>query len=598
MGNLRRVPHLRAGATTFIPRAIQGLLAAAPLFAAQLPGERSAAGGWGEFPAFVWRLDGAGRPLDAGLARDFGGTNAGRREALGWAEDAGLDVYVDHAAGREPLHRDRGGSGAAACLFSARVQDQLRGELEATLAAHAGGEPLGYSLGDEVALTPGGWPEEACRCAECERALGGRLGPTTDATLAALARGDGTLLPAWLDRREADLARLGALARELRGSLAERRPSAAAGWMGLSGASPLADLTLEAALDCGDFLEVYPLAGARELAFSARGVGQRILSTVFVGQESAAGAAWLVAEHWLRGGDGLVLWSDRELAADSARQAALAAAVADARARGAHAAAPAGVALVHSQADLLRDWCECAAMSGDDWRSWTPGRYESDGRLPARRRAWLRLLEDAGGLPGALASDELPRAPGRWRCLVLVRPSCADEALVAALELWLRSGGRLVVDGPLCADPRWPAAPSPAELRRRLERAGDVASAPGELDDYCARRLGSAGERRAAALLRDFARSEYWGDDAAPWVLAGEAASWPWLQARAPAADGGTLLALLPNLATADERRRHARPLELELLPESGAGARWIWPPASARTVLLAAGEPALLELP
>ena len=98
--------------------------------------------------------------------------------------------------------------------------------------------------------------------------------------------------------------------------LRHRRPN----WGGtaLIGGTPVAfasNVAVERVLPFLDFVECYATADARELAFTLRTPGTEVWATVFPDPEQPNRAAFQAWMHWIRGGDGLVVWSARELAA-------------------------------------------------------------------------------------------------------------------------------------------------------------------------------------------------------------------------------------------------------------------------------------------
>ena len=111
-------------------------------------------------------------------------------------------------------------------------------------------------------------------------------------------------------------------------------------------------------------------------------------------------AAWQVWEHFLRGGDGLVLWSDRELSRDEGLRGWLADTVSEVRRvqreLGSWRPEPSGAAIVHSPDSIAVAWLEDALLDGPTWPNRLARYQREHGTRDRSLRAWLRLFEDVG----------------------------------------------------------------------------------------------------------------------------------------------------------------------------------------------------------
>ncbi len=577
--------------------------------------------GWDSFPVFVWRQDYRGRALPHELAQPFGGTNVDRGEAAPC--DPPLSFFVGHAPGRDDLHLRRTDSYLERfelwyatrdprllvrepCLLAEDTRARLFETLERSLGARDGNHGLGIALGDEVSLTPWGDPSDVCCCARCEAAWSAwsdergyaRRAPTTDAVRRSFADGDWSELGAWLARREFHQEGLTGLLEELAAATRTLAPGAPIGLLGMAGRSTFGGVAVERVLPFLDFVEVYPVDDAREL-FAALRTDERSLATVFPEAGGPDASAWLAWEHVLRGGDGLVLWSDRTLAADPALRARLAGAVVDLRAVrgrvGAFRPAVRGAAVVHSPASMALAWLRDALLDGPTWPRRLAGYQREHGTRERSLRAWLRLLEDAGALPGALPVDAIDaETVERFPLLVLAHVEVLSASHVEALERYLAAGGSVVVEGEVgLFDER--GEPQGVAVLERLARAGGerVRAAPERVSEYAElRRRPESGRAQALrATLRSWLAE---GASLAPFEV--EGGRLPWLTAceRRPT---GVVCMALPNATTPAERAGLAA-LEPRLRVPEGARIEWIHPPAAGSgTPSLAAGDALVFRL-
>lgn len=569
--------------------------------------------GWDDFPVFVWRETHAGKPLPEALAEPFGGVILMRGEDSGWARERGLAYLVWNVAGRDALHLDADEAWNARveqwirtrdpkllvrepCLNDPRTVEGLFTTLEATIAKHGEHPGLGFVLGDEVSLTPNGDPFDLCRCDFCEaqwkeyarkNGLPERA-PLTDEVRLALLEDDFSLLGSWLARRRFDQQSLLQVLEDL-ATRARGDHERSVGLLGLKGRSAFGGVDALEATRFFDFLEGYPVgdtlpalsypeipmvhAAARRLAPAQ----DASLATLFLEEESPEGAAWLAWESWMRGADGLVLWSDKALL-DEARRTRLAQAVRDIRAL--RARFPTSSRPVSSRVALLNDgdsiaasWMRECLLDGPTWPRRQQSASEASGARERRVRAWIRLADELGEpiRCTSLARIAAGSAPD-FQVLVLPQVLCLDAADVTRLEELLDRGKTLVVDGDLAWIDRdghpWKEDVL-ARLRRHAPEQVLVAPPQGE-------------------GLRAFAEPIL----AAPTLLYGlgpDASRGSWLSTRrvlpkrncllVPGSRSPSLLVLLPCARTSAERAL-LKPVALDPLgPEP---IEWLHPPRGA----------------
>jgi len=615
------------------------LLALAGLASAQAPAVARPA--WSELPVFVWRQAPREAGLDAAWMKSFGSTNLGRNEPADPLLDAGLGFYVDNAAGRNELHLDRDAQYQARaarwfetrdeallirqpCLSDPAVREELLATLARTLAP--GRElGLGISLGDEVSWTPYGSPDDSCLCANCrlewrgflarERAAGrSELHEDFDLALAstdrarlALLDGETGTIHAWLLRRAFTQSLLRSRLEELSQRARELRPGLPQGLLGMIGRTAFGGVELEAILPRLDFAECYRVSDARELLFTLRRPQQRVVQTLFFDPRSPATPVWYAWESWMRGVDAFVIWSNRELLAHADYAAALERCVARMRELPRFAPRPCGVALVNDPHSIAFGWLEDARLDGPTWPRRLQGWQEQRGSRELSLRAWLRLLEDCGAMPGALPLQQVDATtPSRFPLLVLNHLRVLDAAGWERLRAYLAAGGALALRGDLGSIDAFgrPSAQPWLEQLRELapERVFEFGPA---LDGYLEERMdgGAALRERVIEMLRR-CRAPL-----APFAVRSPLTRMPWLRTWIELEGGSYLCAALPNLSESHEREQrvtlqggvqHTRLFETraKLAPEPGFALQWLEPSdASGLELELRAGEPAVFRL-
>ncbi|HUR29459.1 MAG TPA: hypothetical protein VM509_14815 [Planctomycetota bacterium] len=598
---------------------------------------------WNDFPVIVWRQDRGEHVLDPRFARAFGAANLGRSEDAGPLAALGLAFYVDNAAGRDELHLDRDAAYQQRwnewyatradallvrrpCLSDPTVRERMRANLRRTLETHPASLSLGISLGDEVSWTPYGSPEDTCLCEHCQAAWRAFLArakergathlasdfalarASTDAARAGLEHGSAEAIHAWLLRREFTQSLVQDLLAALSSLAASARPEVPRGLLGMIGRSAFGGVAIARVLPNLGFAEAYRVSDARELLFTLRAPGQRVVQTIFFDERNPATPTWFAWESWLRGVDGFVIWSDRVLRAHPDYADALTRATSRIRAlreqEPRFEPRPRGVAVVSDEASVAYGWLVDAGLDGPTWPKRLQGWQEEHGSRERSLRAWLRLFEDCAAMPGSLPLERVGADSVReFPLLVSNHLRVLDARGAARLEEFLAAGGTLAVRGELGAIDALGERPDVPWLQRLREKHGaKIVELGPELDDYLAERIegGAALRERIAALL---ARARV---HVAPWGVSSERRM-PWLSTWTTLSDGSVLGATMPNLAEAAERDALAGPdakeprlaaLAARITPQPGFALEWLNPrEAVGATCRLPAGEAAVFRL-
>ncbi len=594
-----------------------------------------------DFPVIVYRQAYAGREAPESLVAPFGGVHVRGAEPCDWVVARGLDFYVEHSAGRDLLHLDVDEPREAKrrqdwigsredrflvrepCLSDPATIAKLESLLDATLAAHKSAFGLGFSLGDEVSLTAAGAPDDLCLSPSCRDAWkryvhaprsvrGPRLAEfedlahvSTDAALAALESGDRAPIGAWIARRDFEhglvLDDLFHLADRARTAV----PGAPIGLMGLSGETAFGNVPVERAMEFLDFVETYRTLDATELAFTLRSAKQRVYATVFPSLQAPDAWAWSATEHWLRGGDGLIVWCDRDLERAPKLAERLARAVATIRALRSrfpnYRPSPHGVALLHASNSIAFDWLCDAKPDGASWPNRRASWQAAHGTLETAERAWLELLEDCAVEPGVVPLSRVDAAlVVRFPVLVACELSVLDAGDVERLAGYLRAGGRLIVQGSFGAIETSGAPPPESALARLKSVAAErVIDGPDRIRAELASRDDALVDEVAGELA-------VYGVERAPWRFVGASAKRRWLSSFERESDGSWTCAALPKFRGlgresglgAESPRPALEAVELSLEAPHGYSIEWITPSeggASSRTIQ--AGDAAVFRL-
>jgi len=608
-----------------------GLRLAAGLLAPQL-------GETGGFEAYLWRSAPAPAPMQAALEA-VGGTLVLPGEPIVPLLERGLELLLFNAPGRDELHLERDRTGyrerwqrwydtradellvRVPCLSEPPTLALLERRLAAALEVEGVARLRGISLGDEVGLTPHGAPEDVCLCPHCQEAwrrfLAGQpdVSPqererfaalsdfSTDATRLALADGRTQALRPWLLRRRFHEALLRAVLERLAARARSLAPGVPVGLLGIQPQSAFGTPRQELLLDQLDFAEAYREIDARELLLTLRGPAQRALLTVFPSAQRLDLATWQIWEHWLRGGDGVVVWSDAALASSPAVLQSTARALREVGAVEAavpgFAPRPAGAAVVHDFESLCVSWLRDALLDGPTWPRRFASHQAATGSWETALTAWLALLADCGLQPGSLPLEQVGAAAReRFGLLVLSELCVLDPGDLERLTAFLGAGGTLLVWGPLGWVDAHGRSPKEDPFQRLQALAPErVVRVEGRLPDYPLER---ARRTLQARMWRETART--WlagaGVASAPWRVVGALEELPWLCAWSEGPDRGLICATLP--AWHDVQGQGSLPeLAVEIEPAAGWELRWIRPAIDSQlgTRLLAPGEAAVFRL-
>lgn len=608
-------------------------------------GEPAAQGvGWDGMPAIVWRVAHPGARIEPELVEAFGGVNVEGTASEPWGRELGLDFYVGHAPGRNDLHidsdrewyaelwqaywdtRDAGLLVRTPCLSERSTLEALAKKLDASLAARDGDRGLGVSLGDEVSLTPWGGPLDLCVSPACRAAFGEFLDghsrwsaaresadvppsyPTTDDTRLAWIEGDPRHVGAWLARRDFHHRVLHDGLRELAAHVRTHAPGTPVGLFGQSGRTAFGDVGVEEVLEFVDFLEVYRILDARELLYTLRRPDQRSMLTLFREEEAPHGAAWLAWEHWLRGGDGFVLWSDRDLETHRDYFESLRRTITDLRAlkRTLPDWRPrtAGIAVLHAPDSLALSWLRDALNDGPTWMRRFASYQNEHGTREVSLRALLRLFEDVGYLPGSLPIERISaETVERFPVLVANELILVDSQQRQRLRHYVAAGGRLITVGDFARydltgrvqDPAGVEFVGAPHSRRILPFAFEAQRYLEER--WSTPRPSGFVERTRERILDLVSKARRAGPE---WSIAGNAGSRSWLRAtQRDRREGHWLCAALPNAASTEERADLAE-LAIEIDAPEGVRIEWIHPqPADlqSRRVVLPAGDALVFRL-
>jgi hypothetical protein len=557
-----------------------------------------------EFPAILWRK--ASAPSD--LQRSFGSVCISRTDGVEELRAAGVDFLVFNAPGRDELHlererddweerrkrwlaeRDPSLCRREPCLADPATLERLRARLAESLAARDGEFGLGYSLGDEVGLTPGGIPEEVCTCEHCELAWAleharetapapPRLAEIrTDAVLRSVFDGELSAMGRWLERREFHQRQLVDLLEELAQQVhATARPT---GLLGISGQSAFGGVAVERVLPFLDFLECYRTGNARELALTLRRPEQKVYLTVFTqaGPHAATHAAW---EHWMHGGDGVFVWSEADLASKPEVAPALLATLETIRALPRFRPRPEGLAILHSGRSVAAGWLRDALLDGSTWPQRFQSWQEAHGTVETARTRWFDFARRAGAMPGALPIEALaPEHAARFPVLVASELCVLDPEDLDRLRAFRAAGGRICVDGAF----GWIRSTGEAlgdSARASLLESGTLLEPPEGLRNHVPGQC-ETDEQRAWFVRNGATRVPIETEPTA------SACDWTWTWSRV---GERTLVAALPREPERVERTLRLRPIE-------GRSVTWLHPTeCSGWTATIPAGSAAVFEL-
>jgi hypothetical protein len=437
------------------------------------------------FPAYLYRLDGERGAGDEAALAVCGGTQLPGEADAAWVASLGLRHFLWQAAGRDALHLDRDSAGWTValerwretrdrndlvrepCLADPATAAELEAKLERSLAPAARGGADFVALGDEIGLTPYGDPLDVCACEHCERHFQGWLeqagaryglapGDRRVGTDSLLSAADGALLGRWLATRAHGRALVAETVQRLAQRCAELRPGVPPAVLGLIGETAFGGVDLEALGTAVPVVEPYAVADAVErlATLRARGAGpRRLLATLFLDRPTSPDQ--LLAELRRLGSgpvDGIVVWSDRELATRPELLAALDAGLRELRAaRGATPGLdrdPRGVAWLASDDNLALAFLRDARSSRGSWWRRLAGWQEQRGTMERARREWFAAARARGEDPGAISLEQVDGDLWpRFTRLVAVDLRVVADAELAGLQRFVDRGGTVELRG-------------------------------------------------------------------------------------------------------------------------------------------------------
>jgi hypothetical protein len=590
------------------------------------------------FEAYLWRAEPAPEQAEAVLDA-VGGALVLPAASLEPLLARDLDLVLFNAPGRDELHLERDRPGyrerfqrwyetrsdellvREPCLSDPRTLARLDERLDQALAAPGIAGLRGLSLGDEVGWTAHGAPEDTCLCEACQRAwlrflaaqpdvdaeererFSTLAAHSTDATRLAVADGGTEALRPWLLRRRFCEAQVRATLQQLAARARRAAPGVPIGLLGIQPQSPFGTARQELLVGELDFAEAYRELDARELLLTLRGADFRALLTVFPSAQRPDLATWAIWEHWLAGGDGVVVWSDRQLAESPDLLETVTHALREVRAVQAaapeFAPRPTGAAVIHDFESICAGWLRDALLDGPTWPRRLATHQAATGTWETSLAAWLALLADCGVQPGSLSLENVSaQSAQRFGLLVLSEVCVLDEGDLERLAAYLAAGGSLLVSGDL----GWVDARGRKPQLQPLERLEALApervhEIQGRVAHYTlerARRTPRARDWRAA-IRSALAEAKV---ETAPWRVAGAIEDLPWLCTWSDAPDGSRTCATLPNWDGIAGQGAFVE-LALEIEAQDGLEVEWIRPPVDPElgVRLLAPGEAAVFRL-
>jgi hypothetical protein len=468
-------------------------------------GQGARGDGWKGFPILVW-FDGGPPPGPksfAVLARNgLGGCNVEGSDDSAAARAAGIDFYVDHAAGKGDLFlRPKAFDADRAklkesladfrparpnCFNDPAVMERLKKKVADSVKRHAGHAPLGWVLDDEISITRGVNPMDYCFGEECLAGLREVL-RRDYGTVAKLNAAWGTK---WRDFA-AVVPPTTEEARRANDSLPIERASFAGwsdhrGFMRASFAKAVGEL-VEWARRCGargpigftggqfpsafggfegdelvrgcTLVEAYEAGVAPELARAQLPPGGKLISTLFVPDDDRKRASWSPFEllrRAARGDDGAVIWSSGAIFGpagdelnDAGRALAAAAAAADRLKQLLEGATPfaAAVALYENAASARGAWMLDSWGDGATWPNRLTSHEATHSSSATSRERWAAALSAASIPFRFVGPRELEAgAPAGVRCVVLHEAVALSDAEIGALERFASEGGLLLSD--------------------------------------------------------------------------------------------------------------------------------------------------------
>jgi len=450
---------------------------------------------WDRWVLMPWRYD-WGREYDRSLALELKGVGYNGAfcdygpETAAINEQAGLLWYLDHAAGKgdlflRPQQATRealASSVRPVCLADSSVRARLFDRLSTTVSA-ARDFPgrIGYALDDEVSWSsftnPCRWDNDPRSLTEFHNWLVERYG-TREAVMEQWGSGGERFwdrlatpdafqdlydrpwsrwnLSPWADALSFMDSQLG----NLIGELVERAnavdPETPCGIVGGQAPAPYGGYDYAKLMRKVQFLEVYDLGAAAELARSLNPVQAAPLVKTAFGSPLDPKNIWFYWHHLIHGDRGLISWAEswfhpEGVPADEvfglgpviqelARVSEL-----FQGARWRHD----GIAIYYSHPSIQASWFIDCQPHGKTW-------INRSGSLDARLAssagtlwAWTKLLEDAGlQYDFHSYADLLERGldPREYRLLILARTLALSDQEAAAMARYVEAGGHILAD--------------------------------------------------------------------------------------------------------------------------------------------------------
>ena len=455
----------------------------------------SGADRWDRWILMPWRYL-WGREYDATLALELKGAGFNGAfcdhgpDSAEIHEQAGFLWYLDHAAGKGDLYLmpdDASREALAAtvrpvCLADSTVRARLFDRLDRSVGAAGGfSGRIGYALDDEVSWSsftnPCRWDNHPLTLREFHGWLEERYG-SRDAVMAAWGAGGERFwdrmatpddfqelyrqpwarwnLSPWADA----LSFMDSQLCNLIGELVERAndvdPQTPCGVVGAQGPAPYGGYDYAKLMRKIQFLEVYDIGAAAELARSLNpGQAMPLVKTVF-GPPLSVRNLWFYWHHLIHGDRGAISWAESWFQPEGvpAKEVFGLGPVIQELTRVSRLFQGArwrhdGIAVYYSHPSIQVSWFIDCQPHG---RTWINRSSSMDARLASSTGtlwAWTKLLEDAGLQYDFYSyADLLERGidPGEYHLLILPRALALSDQEAAVMTRYVEAGGHILAD--------------------------------------------------------------------------------------------------------------------------------------------------------
>jgi len=459
---------------------------------------------WKTYQVWLWTF--GDRDVDEGylqILRNLGitGINREGRASSRAIRASGMTFYVGHAVGKGFLHlkngqfqpcwdhywkeRDTRHLIRPCCLRDPEVFEKIKLRLRNCIEAQAPQAPLAYSLDDEISITRRVTPLDFCFCPHCLEGFRNwlkiRYGSlkslnyrwrtrfekweaVVPMTTDEIKRREHRMpksrwaMGPWSDHRifmdETLATTLSALRSEAR-RLGVKVP---VGFLGGQAPAPFGGYDWSRLVKSVDWVEAYDQGGAMEVI---RGLAPDVIQvrTYFKAGKGEGANRYRLWKYFAHGDRGAILWSDREILdsvgnpSDYALGISPVLKVLTSPTASRILSLPVahdGIALYYSQASIRYDWMVDSRPDGRTWLKRFGSHEVKHSTHYRHRRAWHRILEDAGVQYRYVDAREV--AAGKQldgvRLLVLPGVQVMESDEIRQLQAFLKRGGKILADRP------------------------------------------------------------------------------------------------------------------------------------------------------